>query len=117
MRNALVRSFVVAQTLVGVVLTVVWLARLWESRLLITIPMYAISAALLVAALIPDAWIPTPVSSKHMESPSPRDMPAELREPGGFAAWNRFSIEAILTSGFVLITALLLQTIAPTPSL
>jgi hypothetical protein len=115
MRKPLVRSFLAAQALVGIVLTIVWLARLWESRSFITFPLYGISGLLLVGAFVPSAWIRGLDRRQNTPASIPNHLPLDPRGRGGFICWNRFSIQALLTCAFVAITALLLQFAPPIP--
>jgi len=117
MSNSIVRSFLVAQALVGVVLTILWLAGQWESRFMAVL-LFGIGTFLLICAFIPGTWIRTPDrlegSTARQESKENRlsTSPSKQR---GFAGRNKFSIELILTGIFVFITALLLQYVAPMP--
>ena len=117
MRKSIVRSFLVAQALIGVALTTLWLAGEWESRFMAAL-LFRLGAFLLICAFIPGTWIRTPDRLKDpmTREISNQDLPST--RPTGkskFAVWNRFSIELILTSVFVFITALLLRYVAPMP--
>ena len=117
MSNSIVRSFLVAQALVGVVLTILWLAGQWESRFMAS-PLFGISAVLLLCAFLPNTWIRTFNQPEHaaIYQRSEEDHPsANLHQSKRFAGWNRFSIDFILTSAFISITALLLHYVAPVP--
>ena len=117
MRKSITRSFLVAQAFVGVVLTILWLAGRWELRFM-TSPLFGISAVLLLCAFLPNTWIRTLNQPEHaaISQRSEEDHPsANLHQSKRFAGWNRFSIDFILTSVFISITALLLHYVAPMP--
>ena len=122
MRTLLIRSFVNAQALVGVVLTVSWLAGDLDLQAA-AVPLYAIAALLLVYCLIPASWTRSPDRAKGQLAldTTTRQMSellypsAGLRKMVEFAAQHRFSIQLALTSAFLSVAALLLQYVAPTP--
>lgn len=117
MRKSITRSFLVAEAFVGVVLTILWLVGRWEPRLMVS-PLFGISAVLLLCAFLPNTWIRTLNRPEHTaihQRAEEDHASANLRQPKRFAGWNRFSIDFILTSVFILITALLLHYVAPMP--
>jgi hypothetical protein len=122
MRRLIPRSFVNAQALVGVVLTVSWLVVDLDLQTA-AVPLYTVAALLLLYSLVPEQWTRSP---DRLEGPfaldtTARQMSKQLRSSegmqrlGDFAAQHRFSIQLALTSIFLFAAALLLQIVAPAP--
>lgn len=118
MRKSIVRSFLVAQALVGVVLTCLWVAGRWESRFMAT-PLFWIGAILVLFAFIPDSWIPFKNTAKEalIQEASSAALPSTPHiEQQRFAAWNRLSVELVLIAACVLLSGLLIRFVAPIPA-
>jgi hypothetical protein len=124
MRKIITRSFVNAQALVGVMLTVSWLSGDLDLQAA-AIPLYSIAALLFMYTLVPAQWTRSP---DRLEGPLALDTTARqmsrqlhpsegIQRLGDFAAQHEFSIQLAITSIFLLAAALLLQYVAPTPSI
>ena len=117
MRKSIVRSFLVAQALVGVVLTGFWLAGTWEPRVM-ALPLAGIGIFLLLCAFIPISRFETYSRLGNMagreESP-PNRLPADPALLSKGAARTRLSVHLIFICGFLVVTALLLYFAAPMP--
>lgn len=117
MRNLVTRSFIIAQALVGVVLTISWLVGAWPS-LSMAMPLFGIAAISLLLAFLPNAWIP---SKKKLKKPKEKEvaqhaLPATRNlERRDLAGMNRLSREFITIAAFLVITALLIRFVAPMP--
>ena len=123
MSRLILRSFVNAQAIAGVVLTLSWLDL--DSHLpSISMSLLVIAALLLVYSLIPASMTRSPdrLTGTQASDAEARDM-LELLYPSkrmrrlvSFATDHKFSIQLALTSTFLLITALLLQYVASMPA-
>lgn len=118
------RSFVHAQALVGIVLTVSWLVGDLDFEAA-AVPLYTVAAVLFMYGLAPSQWTRSP---DRLDGPLALDTTARqmaeqlqpspaLRRMGDFAAQHRFSIQLAVTSCFLATAALLLHHVAPTPGI
>jgi hypothetical protein len=117
MRNTVVRSFIVAQALVGIVLTIFWLLGEWPS-LSMAMPLFGFAAISLLLAFFPNAWIPAQGKLKEAKETkvAKHALPATRNlERRGFAGTNRLSREFMFIAAFLVITALLIRFVAPIP--
>ena len=124
MRRLILRSFVNAQALVGVVLTVSWLVGDLDLQTA-AIPLYTVAALLLMYSLLPAQWSRSPDrlaqpllmdATAHRLAEQLQPSPT-LRKLASYSAKHRFSIRLTLTSGFLCAAALLFQYVAPTPGI
>jgi hypothetical protein len=122
MRKLILRSFVNAQALVGIVLTVSWFSDDLDPQSA-AVPLFTIAALLLMYSLVPAQWTRSP---DRLESPLALDtavrqiaeqlQPSKtLRRLGDCVTQHRFSIQLAITSSFLATAALLLHYVAPTP--
>jgi|GEM_PF-2954269 hypothetical protein len=122
MHRLVFRSFVNAQALVGIVLSVSWLVGNLDLQTA-AIPLYTVAALLLMYSLLPTQWSRSPdrlAATLSMDATAHRlaeqfQPSPTLRKLASFAAQHKFSIQLALTSGFLCAAALLLQVISPAP--
>ena len=120
MRRLILRSFVTAQAIVGVVLTLSWLDGNLDLPS-IAETLCGIATPILLYSLIPASWTRSPDRLIGTPDATARKMSELLYPSAGvrrlvsFAAQHRFSIQLALTSAFLSVAALLPQYVAPTP--
>lgn len=118
MRHTATRSFIIAQALVGIVLTIFWLLGEWPSLSMAT-PLFGIAAVVALLAFLPNAWIPSAARRKNPQEatvaehslPTTRNL-----ERKGLVGMNRLSRQLMTIAVFLVITAVLIRFVAPMPS-
>lgn len=119
MRNRVIRSFIIAQALVGLVLTIFWIAGQWPSRSM-GIPLFAIAAVSAVLAFVPCAWVSSGKRDNESNAAPTTEhtLPATRNlERHSIGGMNPYSRDFVLIAAFLTITALLLRFVAPVPGI